>query len=98
VLSRNPDFSEADLRPLELPEEVEMLKEYKIRRPASSSSATWMATASRLPGTYSNYFPTLQQRGQELWHWDAPEDGARLRGQFEAPGSIWISTRTATPK
>lgn len=36
---------------------------------------------------YSAYM--FNNAGRELWHWDAPEEGARLRGEFEAPGSIW---------
>jgi hypothetical protein len=91
VLSRNPDFSEADLRPLELPEEVEMLKEYKI--PAASIVKFGDVDGDGKPDflvltpSYSAHM--YNNAGQELWHWDAPEDGARLRGQFEAPGSIW---------
>jgi hypothetical protein len=27
--------------------------------------------------------------GKEMWHWEAPAENARLRGEFEAPGSIW---------
>jgi hypothetical protein len=27
--------------------------------------------------------------GAELWHWDAPAEGADLRRQHECPGSVW---------
>jgi hypothetical protein len=27
--------------------------------------------------------------GKELWSWQAPAEGARLRSEFEAPGAIW---------
>ena len=91
VLSRNPDFSEADLRPLELPEEVELLRDYKI--PAASIVKFGDVDGDGKPDflvltpSYSAYM--YNNAGQELWHWDAPEQDARLRGQFEAPGSIW---------
>jgi hypothetical protein len=38
----------------------------------------------------SNYSAYMYNNdGKELWHWDAPAEGARQRGEFEAPGSIW---------
>jgi len=91
VLSRNPDFTEEDLRPLELPEEVELLKDYKIP-PASIIKFGDVDGDGRpdflvLTPNYSAYM--YNNDGKELWHWDAPEQDSRLRGEFEAPGSIW---------
>jgi hypothetical protein len=91
VLSKNANFSEADLRGLELPEEVQLLKDYKI--PAASIVKFGDVDGDGKPDflvltpSYSAYM--YNNEGKELWHWDAPEQDARLRGEFEAPGSIW---------
>ena len=91
VLSRNPDFPENDLRALELPEEVELLRDYKI--PDASIVKFGDVDGDGKPdflvitSNYSAYM--YNNAGRELWHWDAPEQDGRLRGQFEAPGSLW---------
>jgi hypothetical protein len=91
VLSNNPNFSESDLRPLELPEEVELLKDYKI--PTASIVKFGDVDGDGKPDflvltqNYSAYM--YDNSGKELWHWDAPQQDARLRGEFEAPGSVW---------
>jgi hypothetical protein len=91
VLSKNPGFPESDLRALELPEEVELLKDYKI--PDASIVKFGDVDGDGKPdflvitNNYSAYM--YSNAGKELWHWDAPEQDARLRGQFEAPGSLW---------
>jgi hypothetical protein len=91
VLSKNTAFGEKELRPLELPDEVVLLKDYKIP-PASIVKFGDVDGDSRtdflvLTPSYSAYM--YNHDGKELWHWDAPEKDARLRGEFEAPGSIW---------
>jgi hypothetical protein len=91
VFSKNANFSEADLRALELPDEVQLLKDYKI--PAASIVKFGDVDGDGKPDflvltpSYSAYM--YNNEGKELWHWDAPEQDARLRGEFEAPGSIW---------
>jgi hypothetical protein len=91
VLSKKMDFAETDLAPLELPEEVVLLKDYKI--PSASSVKFGDVDGDGKPDflvltpSYSAYM--YDNSGKELWHWDAPEQDARLRGEFEAPGSIW---------
>ena len=76
---------------LELPEEVEMLKDYKI--PAASIVKFGDVDGDGKPDflvltpSYSAYM--YDNLGKELWHWEAPPQDARLRGEFEAPGSIW---------
>jgi hypothetical protein len=91
VLSKNADFAESDLRGLELPEEVELLKDYQI--PNASIVKFGDVDGDGKPdflvitNNYSAYM--YNNAGKELWHWDAPEQDARLRGEFEAPGSLW---------
>src|SRR5260221_8665868 len=91
VLSRNAGFEEKDLHALELPEEVELLKDYKI--PQASIVKFGDVDGDGKPDflvltpSYSAYM--YNHAGRELWHWEAPDQDARLRGEFEAPGSIW---------
>ena len=91
VLSKNPNFEEQDLKPLELPEEVELLKDYTI--PAANIVKFGDVDGDGKPDFLvitSNYSAYMYNNdGNELWHWDAPAEGARQRGEFEAPGSIW---------
>ena len=91
ALSKNADLKEADIQPFELPEEVELLREYKI--PSASIVKFGDVDGDGKPdmlvltNNYSAYM--YNNAGKELWHWDAPAEGARLRGEFEAPGSVW---------
>jgi hypothetical protein len=91
VLSRNAAFAEKDLQPLELPDEVATLREYKI--PQASIIKFGDVDGDGKPDflviTPSYSAIMYNHAGTELWHWDAPAEGARLRGEFEAPGSIW---------
>jgi hypothetical protein len=91
VLTKSSTFSEDDLKSMELPSEVKLLHEYKIEPSnivkfgdvdGSGKYAILDITSDYSAIMYAN-------DGQELWRWKAPEQDARLRGEFEAPGILW---------
>ena len=91
VLTKNANFKEDDLKALELPSEVKLLHEYKIEPSnivkfgdvdGSGKYAILDITSDYSAIMYAN-------DGHELWRWKAPEQDARLRGEFEAPGILW---------
>lgn len=91
ALSKDPNLSLETLRPLELPAEVQLVKDYKI--PAASIVKFGDVDGDGKPDflvltpNYSAYM--FDNDGKELWHWEAPGKDAHLRAEFEAPGSIW---------
>ena len=91
VLTKNANFKEDDLKPLELPPEVKLLHEYPI---AASNIVKFgdvdgSGKFSILDIT-SDYSAIMYANdGHELWRWQAPAQDARLRGEFEAPGILW---------
>ncbi|MBW3629195.1 MAG: hypothetical protein KY464_07855 [Gemmatimonadetes bacterium] len=91
VLSKNAHLREEDLRPMELRPEVALLREYRI--PRSSTVKFGDVTGDGrtdfvvlTPGYSAHVF---DHQGRELWAWDAPAEGERLRSEFEAPGAVW---------
>jgi hypothetical protein len=91
VLTKSSTFSEDDLKTMELPAEVKLLHEYKIEPSnivkygdvdGSGKYAIFDITSDYSAIMYAN-------DGHELWRWKAPEQDARLRGEFEAPGILW---------
>lgn len=92
VLSQKADLAEADLAPLQYPEDLVLLKEYPLPvvidgvkfGDLNGDGKTDLVV---LTPNYSTY--AFDNSGQELWHDDAPSGGSELRGQFEAPGSVW---------
>ena len=91
VLTKSANFAEKDLLGLELPAEVATIKEYKI--PQASIIKFGDVDGDGKPDflviTPSYSAIMYNHDGAELWRWEAPAEGARLRGEFEAPGSIW---------
>lgn len=91
VLTTNPDLKEEDIKPLQLHEDVKLLKEYKI--PESNAVKFGDVT-----GDGQTDFMVLERdfsahvygnSGKELWSWKAPEEYTKERSEFEAPGVLW---------
>ena len=92
LLSPKPDLKEADLAPLQYPEDIVLLKEYSFPVPIDGVKFGDLNGDGKtdlvvLTNNYSTY--AYDNSGQELWHYDAPSGGTELRSQFEAPGSVW---------
>ncbi|MDP9040322.1 MAG: hypothetical protein M3O02_13805 [Acidobacteriota bacterium] len=91
VLSRSASLTDADLKPLELPAEVKLLHEYTIA-PSNIVKFGDVDGSGRyaILDITSDYSAILYGNdGHELWRYQAPAEGARLRGEFEAPGLLW---------
>ena len=91
VLSTNPGLQEKDIFPLQLPSEVQLLKEYVI--PKSNA-----VKFGDVDGDGATDFMVLEpdfsahifnSKGAELWQWKAPSDYTKERSEFEAPGVLW---------
>lgn len=91
VLSKNPSLKEEEIRPYQLDADVKLLKEYKI--PPSNA-----VKFGDVDGDGRTDFMVLEpnfsahvfdNRGKELWSWKAPEEYAKERSEFEAPGVLW---------
>lgn len=92
VLSKNPNLTEEDLKPLQFPEYMTMLHEYDIPQGGGlykfgdltgDGKTDFVSFASN----YSSY--AYDNDGTLLWGWEAPEERSRQRAEFEAPGVIW---------
>jgi hypothetical protein len=91
VLSKKADLQEADLAPLQYPEDIVLLKEYAVVRPDGVKFGDLNGDGKMdlvvITPNYSTY--AYDHSGKELWHYDAPEEGSNLRQQFEGPGTVW---------
>jgi hypothetical protein len=91
VLTQNPSFEQQALRTMQFPEEVELLKDYRI--PAAHAvkfgdlSGDGRMDFVVLTPDYSAY--AYDHDGGELWRYQAPPENTRLRSEFEAPGLVW---------
>jgi hypothetical protein len=91
VLTRQPRLEESQLRAMQFPEEVELLKDYRIP-PAHAVKFGDLTGDGRtdfvvLTRDYSAR--AYDHDGRELWTYAAPPENVRLRGEFEAPGLVW---------
>ncbi|MCM3873968.1 MAG: hypothetical protein ND895_25045 [Pyrinomonadaceae bacterium] len=91
VLTRNADFKEADLKALELIDDVVLLKEYAI--PRSSAVKFGDVDGDRKTDFFvvtRNYDGhVFNHDGRELWSYENEQEGAGARAGFEAPGLVW---------
>jgi len=91
VLTRDAAIAEKDLRPLQYPAGVSLLKEYRI--PPSHAVKFGDLTGDGrmdfvvLTPNYSAH--AFDHDGRERWNYQAPPENTRLRGEFEAPGVVW---------
>jgi len=91
VLTKNANFNEDDLKPLELPPEVKLLHEYKIEQPNIVKFGDVDGSGKFAIADITNDYSTIMYAndGHELWRWQAPpvQPGAP-RGN-EAAGILW---------
>jgi hypothetical protein len=91
VLSKSPTLTEDDLKTLQYPDDVVLLKDYHIVRADGVKFGDLNGDGKMdfivLTPNYSCY--AYDNDGHELWHYDAPEEGTVQRSEFEAPGVIW---------
>jgi FG-GAP-like repeat len=91
ALTTKPDFSDADLLPLQLATDAQLLTKYTV--PAASAVKFGDVNGDGkmdfvvLTRSYSAH--VFDHDGKELWRYEAPAEGTTLRGEFEAPGAVW---------
>lgn len=91
VLTKNADFKEADLKALELPDDVVLLKEYTLPRSSAvkfgdvdgDGKTDFFVVTRNYDGQVFNH------EGRELWSYENEQEGGRERAGFEAPGVVW---------
>ncbi|UOQ96803.1 hypothetical protein MUN81_16330 [Hymenobacter sp. 5317J-9] len=91
VLSKNASLKEEDVRPYQLPEDVQLLKQYTIPRSNAvkfgdvdgDGRTDFMA----LEPDFSAH--VFNNAGKELWAYKAPTEYVKERSEFEAPGVLW---------
>ncbi len=92
LLSPQSDLKESDLAALQYPEDIVLLKEYPLPVAIEGVKFGDLNGDGKndlvvLTPTYSTY--AFDHSGKELWHYEAPPEGASLRSQFEARGNVW---------
>jgi len=92
VLSKNPNLKEEDIKPYQLNPDVELLKEYhsplfpglpKFGDVDGDKKTDFLVLSPDFTATM------FDNSGKQLWQYKAPEENAKLRSEFEAPGVIW---------
>ena len=91
VLSKNPSLREDDLKPYQLPAEVQLLRQYAI--PPSNAvkfgdvNGDGQTDFLVLEPNFSAH--VFDNGGRELWSYKAPAEYTKEREEFEAPGVLW---------
>ncbi|MGY2132279.1 FG-GAP repeat domain-containing protein [Hymenobacter sp. HD11105] len=91
VLSKNANLRAEDVRPYQLPQDVQLLKEYRI--PPSNAVKFGDVTGDGqtdfmvLAPDFSAH--VFDHSGRELWSYKAPTEYTKERSEFEAPGVLW---------
>jgi hypothetical protein len=91
-LSPSPNLTDADLPPLQYPDDIVLLKDYDLHVQIDGVKFGDLTGSGKtdlvvLTPNYSTY--AFDNDGSALWHYDAPQAGTVQRSQFEAPGSVW---------
>jgi outer membrane protein assembly factor BamB len=92
LLSQRENLTDADIVPLQYPDDIVRLKEYHFPLQIDGVKFGDLTGDGKtdmvvLTPNYSSY--AYDNSGKELWHYDAPQDGTVQRSQFECPGSVW---------
>lgn len=91
VLSKNANLKEEDIRPYQLPDDVQLLRQYTIPQ----SGAVKFGDVNNdgktdfmvLEPDFSAH--VFDNSGKELWAYQAPAEYVKERSEFEAPGVLW---------
>lgn len=91
VLSTRPQLTESELKTLQLRPEVALLREYDIPNSGAVKfgDLTGDGKTDFLVFTAGYSAHAFDHDGRELWSWEAPAEGERLRAEFESPGLVW---------
>lgn len=91
VLSKNASLKEEDIKSSQWAPEVQLLKEYKIPGGGVAKFGDVNGDGKTDILFISRDFSAqmLDNSGQELWKWKAPEEYTKERSEFEAPGVLW---------
>ena len=91
VLSTDPNFTEAQLRRVEFPEDVELLKSYIIPRSSAVKfgdvDGDGKSDFFAITGNYDG--AVYDHAGRQLWSYTNEQTDSRKRAEFEAPGLVW---------
>jgi len=91
VLTKNANFTEDDLKPLELPSEVKLLREYKIVPSNIVKFGDVDGSGKYAILDITNNYSTIMYAndGHILWRWDAPPTTQGDPRGNEAAGVLW---------
>jgi len=91
VLSKNAALRDEDIRPYQLPADVQLLRQYEI--PPSNAvkfgdvNGDGQTDLLVLEPDFSAH--VFDNGGRELWSYKAPTEYTKERAEFEAPGVLW---------